>query len=371
MKVNPISDPLAGVDHLTKGISTIIGSPQMMMKTIANSHIDKPAIAYSTGSVSSAEYSDTKAGTKADFNHSYSALVIEEDPAIESFHIRVLNSSEDGSFYDIGHYYSGNIKTTSERIQALILGDEHVTHIDSTVKAATFTNNDSIVNHLLPMYIVRHDLLDFESRSHHSEKASSNYKKHITNSDNVLDELNNTLSYLIETTPPFSKSIIVDSNHNSHLDQWLDRAGPVIQYDPKNMEIYHKLWTLKINAMNNGIEGSAFELWCKTTSVLKNIIFLQEASSFKISDIELAYHSNHGINGSRGSAAQFAKLGCKTVIGHSHSPQIIHGCYNVGHSCVSKMSYNKGPSSWEQAHCIINPDGKRQMIFINQGKWRR
>lgn len=372
MKVSPTSDPLSGVDNLTKGYSTIVGSPRIAMKTVANGHIEKPAIAYSTGTVSVARYSNTKAGTLANFNHSYSALVVEEDTSIQSFHIRVLNSNlEDGSFYDIGTYYSGNTVKTVTRIPAIVLGDEHVAQIDPDVKSATFTNRDSIVNMLQPEYLIRHDLLDFESRSHHSKDLFSTFAKYVNKRSSVEDELNMTLKYLIETTPSNSHSIIVDSNHNSHLDQWLNNGTAEIRYDPENMRIYFSLMNLKLESLERKENVGAFELWCRNLPLTHNIKFLKESDSFKLCGIELSYHADKGVNGSKGSAKQYSKLGRKCVVGHSHSPTIVQSCYVVGHSSLSKMGYNTGPSSWHQAHCLINPDGKRQIIFINQGKWRR
>ena len=101
-----------------------------------------------------------------------------------------------------------------------------------------------------------------------------------------------------------------------------------------------------------------------------NLIFVAD-ESFKIYDIELGIHGHAGTNGSKGSSTQFAKLGTKTISAHHHSPQITNGNYIVGTSSELKLDYNKGPSSWNHAHCIIQPNGKRQMIFINSGKWRR
>jgi len=86
-----------------------------------------------------------------------------------------------------------------------------------------------------------------------------------------------------------------------------------------------------------------------------------------IYDIECGMHSHKGPNGARGNILAFSKLPVKTVIGHSHSPQIKWGSYQVGVSCALSHGYNQGLSGWAYANVIINKYGKRQMIVLN--KW--
>ena len=52
------------------------------------------------------------------------------------------------------------------------------------------------------------------------------------------------------------------------------------------------------------------------------------------------------------------------VIGHSHTPGIKWGTYQVGISCGMKHGYNQGLSSWAYASVTINDRGIRQMISI-------
>jgi hypothetical protein len=361
-------NPLSGFDAMCKGTSLIVPSPQIMMKTVAINHVKEPAIIYTTGCISKPRYVNSKAGEKASFNHSYAALVVEEDD--DCFHIRVLNADDNGGFYDLDTYYNNFTNISGHRIPAIVLGDEHVIHIDDSVKNATFDSNDSICSVLSPEYLIRHDVLDFHSASHHHKyDFFTQYKKYIDGTNKVEDELQLTMNYLINTTPSNSKSIIVDSNHNNHLDVWLNSID--IKREPWNAKLYHNLMYLKLDDLDNGGEKSSFELWAGDVATSKGIKFINNNESFKIHDIELGFHGHYGVNGSRGSSAQFSRLGSKTIIGHSHSPSIYEGSYCVGHSCKSKLEYNKGPSSWHHAHCIIQPNGKRQMIFIKNGKWRR
>lgn len=362
--------PLAGWDAGTKGKSLIVPSPQITMKTVAKDHVNCPSIMYTTGCVSEHTYLSTKSGEKAIFNHSYAALVVEEDKDINDFHIRVLNADEDGSFYDVDKKYDGTTITSNNRIPAIVIGDEHVKFIDPLVKAATFENSDSIVNTLNPEVLVRHDVLDFYSASHHHDRDRFlQYKKFLTGDNDVESELKLTIEYLKATTPANSVSYLVESNHNKHLTQWLNKTADKIDFT--NIVVYHELCALKFRAIRDNLDKDAFELWAEQNYNTNNIKFLATNETYKILNIEIGLHGDNGTNGSRGSAAQFAKLGQKTIVGHSHSPGIEEGSYVVGHSCIRNMGYNKGPSSWNQAHCLIQPNGKRQMIFIKQGKWKR
>ena len=60
----------------------------------------------------------------------------------------------------------------------------------------------------------------------------------------------------------------------------------------------------------------------------------------------------------------------KNVTGHVHSPCIDKGNYTVGTSSRFDLSYVSGLSAWDHTHCLIQPNGKRQMIFIRNGKYR-
>ena len=120
----------------------------------------------------------------------------------------------------------------------------------------------------------------------------------------------------------------------------------------------------------------AFELWCnepldqRGLAVSENIRFLKRDESYMIADIEIGFHGDVGINGARGSISSFAKIGPKTVIGHSHSPGITEGAYQVGVSARKDLEYAIGPSSWLHTHCIIYPNGSRALINVINGEWR-
>ncbi|MFM1781349.1 MAG: hypothetical protein RLZZ181_114, partial [Pseudomonadota bacterium] len=60
----------------------------------------------------------------------------------------------------------------------------------------------------------------------------------------------------------------------------------------------------------------------------------------------------------------------KSVTGHSHTPQILRDVYVVGTSTDTKPDYGKGgPNSWMNTHCIVYPNGTRQLVNMIEGKF--
>lgn len=364
--------PLSGLDSITKGVSTIIGHNQLAMKTLPVQSDDIPVLLTTTGTLSEKNYSTSKQGYKAEFNHSNSAIAVELDDDI--FHLRHLNFDGSG-FYDLEYQYTDKVVKTS-KITAIVTGDEHTTFADPLVKAATYTNVNSIVKLLNPEYIVRHDLLDCYSVSHHHKhNIFTQYAKFISGTNNLETELNNTINYVVETTPENVDNLIVASNHNDHLLRWLNEC--VIVNEPWNALLYHSLMYKMLDnthmTQSKAVYPNPFELYAKDrfTNKNTNVRFLSRNQTYKIYDIEIASHGDRGNNGSRGSRLQFANLPSKTIIGHSHSPGIEKGCYQVGTSSFKQLEYNSGASSWLNTHCLIYPNGKRQLINIINGKWRK
>lgn len=360
--------PLTSLDPLTMGKSTIFGHGQLSMKTIPVNKNSHPIIITTTGSVSNnTNYSDSKAGYTAKFNHCNSAIVVEIENE-NDFHLRQLIADENNGFYDLDRYYSKDLVCYNEDgIEALITGDEHVINMDIDVINATYIENNSIVKILHPKYIIRHDVLDCYSISHHHNKSKfTKYFKNLNKHNSIKNELDITCKFINLTTPKNSKTIIVDSNHNNHLLRWLDENEPD-NSSIENVYVYHKLWTL---ILENESVINPFKLWYQHYHKNDNVEFLDKDEKLYIKDILVSMHGDIGPNGSRGSRKNISKLSDKTVIGHSHSPGIEKGCYQVGTSSELSLDYNVGPSSWMHTHCIIHKNGKRQLINIIKGKWR-
>lgn len=379
-----VDSPLSGIEGLSKGSSVIVPHPQLALRTLPRQTEKYPAIATTTGAITEKFYSNTKSGFKAGFNHSFSAVLVEYDDSDDHF-IRHLNFDGAG-FFDLGTYYGDSqfnednyiedvwIEPGQRSVVALVTGDSHVMFHDSEVAQATFFASDSITKTLNPEVIVRHDVLDFFSRSHHSKNDwILNYAKHHEGkAGNIQTELEEVIEFINDTTPKDTKNVIVASNHNNHLKRWLLESDP--KTDPENALLYH--W-LSYNVLKHTkiVDGTVvqtpdpFRLYCEG-KMTRETVFLGESDSYKIMGIEVGLHGHVGVNGARGSAKAFSNVPMKTISAHQHTVNIDKGAYVVGTSSKFKLPYVKGLSSWDHAHCIIHANGKRQLIFIRNGKWR-
>ncbi len=362
-------NPLGGLDSLTKGKSLIVPHNQMQMRSLPVHPSKPPVLLHTTGTISAPQYTNTKAGEKALFNHSNAAVVVEFDNA-GSYHVRVLNCDESDGFYDIDGYYNAEVFVELDGVEAIIMGDEHAFVNSEEVRNATYFNDDSIVNTLKPNAIVRHDVLDCFTVSHHHRRDKMlEYSKFSKGMNKITDELEETLQYLENTTPDGVTSYIVSSNHHDHLNRWLNEAKP--KEEPWNAKFYHKLSYLMMEAIDEAPSihvPDAFALYAKSEGCKS--IFVGRDNPLTICGIELSNHGDVGANGSKGSIGQFGKFSDKLVVGHSHSPGINKGAYQVGTSTPKKLEYTKGHSSWMNTHCVIYRNGKRQLISIINGKWK-
>jgi hypothetical protein len=367
-------NPLAGLESLSRGDTLIIPSPQLRMKASAVSASRHPAILHTTGAVSHPQYANNKVGEKALFNHSYSAVLVDID-SDNDFHIRVLSCDQENRFRDLGEVWSANSINGPDGFDAptaLVTGDEHAIFASPSVKEATYTNSDSIVRVLKPTFVVRHDVLDMYSGSHHHRgDAIKTVAKHAFGMDKVEDELEKTVNYIKETTIGEYFNIIVPSNHSDHLTKWLSTVD--IKQEPWNALFYHKMMYNVLSTLKQTESGVSyadpFKLYCESVGA-PNTRFLAHGESFSVSGVELGSHGHEGKNGARGSINQYADLSQRYVIGHSHTPGIIYGAYQVGTSSNLKLEYTRGPSSWIACHCVVYSNGKRQLINVINGKWR-
>lgn len=370
-------NPLSGLEALTMGKTTIVGHNQLEMRSCSRLKADHPVILISTGTVSEENYSDTKDGFKARGTHNNSAIVVEIDRANDLFHFRHVEADKHGSFYDIDGYWTRHGKSNHPVIvEALITGDEHAIMTDVDNMKAVYTGPGSIAKTLIPKRVYRHDILDSYAISHHhKDKFFLNVMKRDGGWDNLEDELRMTKEY-IEHTSTFlgegAVNYIVGANHNDHLLKWLE--CPRASLSVTNARIYTQLRSLMLqDSEPKQIPFNVpdpFKLWFNSTPTKSSVEFISRNESHKVRGIELAMHGDVGPNGSRGSLVSLSKTGTPCVIGHSHSPGIEKQCYQVGTSTPMRLEYNHGLTSWMNTHCVIYPNGKRQLLNVIKGKWR-
>lgn len=359
-------NPLSGLETLSYADSAIFGHPQIQMRTVATPQNRLPKILMTTGSVSKKSYSKSKSGVKGEFHHSLGAAVIEF--AGDKYHVRSVSGDAKGEFYDLENHATPTGVRKSPGVEALVVGDEHTLFTDPEVIEATFTGSRSIANTLKPHFIVRHDVIDSYTISHHhNDRPSIQYAKNKTGMNSLLMELEHTARYIEKTTPKGSTSVIVPSNHHNHIRQWLEECD--WKREPWNAKLYHELWVAWLQAIDNKESFHPFTYWMKK-NCKADVLYLTDDYPFVVKDIYCGYHGDKGLDGAKGNIRAFAKIGVKTIIGHWHAPGIEKGCTQIGTSTKLKLEYTSGPSSWLNSHAVIHPNGKRQIINIINGEWR-
>lgn len=359
--------PLTGFDAFAGAAWGIFGHPKIQLRAIPGAEREARVLV-TTGAITEPNYTVSKAGAKGAAHHVHGAVIVEVD-AVGAFHLRHINATDDGAFIDLGDSYTPWGVEPAERPLALVMGDVHVAGADADVVEATLRAPDSIARALRPERIVYHDLFDMRARSHHVRRDPDAMFERACGPqpDSVEDEVVEAIRFLDET-PLDADPIVVPSNHDEHLDRWLREASP--NDDPINARFFHELRALKLRRYEaDGEWTPALELLYEARG-RGRARFLRRDETYQVGSIECGFHGDAGLNGSRGSMAAYARLGAKTVIGHSHTPGILDGCYQVGCTAELDQGYNRTPSSWMHAHCLIYANSKRTLIFVRDGKWR-
>jgi len=375
--------PLYGLDGETGLDSAVMGHPKIQLKAVATPSQALPKILTSSGAITVPNYTDSGAGWRGYDHHSFGAVVVELDRENEIFHLRHIHGDkETGSFYDLDRYYTPKTSSDSPRIPALITGDSHALFMDPDVEKATYTAHDSIVNILKPENLVLHDVMDGYSISHHHKNNDVvRQGKHRYGMNNVEKELQITADFIDRISLDHMMTYIVKSNHDEHFDKWLQECD--YKNDLENAQFFHYMkynqskWLTPKEGSKPGFKTiDPFEFWCNHPDTQRGlqkkerVKVLKRDESLVLKSIELGFHGDKGTGGSRGSLKQFSKVGPKVVIGHSHTPGIYEGAYQVGVSSYMDLEYKTGCDSWLQTHCVVYPDGKRTLINVIRGKWR-
>lgn len=364
------SAPLMGFETVTGALSGIIAHPKVAFTTVPTPQSKLPKILTTTGAVTQKNYIPSKAGKKAEHHHTFGACVVEVDG--RKFHLRQVNAVRDGSFIDLDTEYRG-AKTRKVPAAALVMGDTHVEFVDPKVVKATF-GRGGLLDVLKPKQLVWHDLHDFFSRNHHHRgEVFVNYAKHKEGRDDVEKWLKHTFAFVDRYSPPGVTNVFVPSNHPDALARWVKESDP--KTDPLNCVFWAKTFQAMLLGTSWTDSGPStidpFTYWGKQwLKCADRTRFLSRGESYSINGIDVSHHGDKGAGGTRGSRQQFARIGAKSVIGHSHAPGITDGAYQVGTNSRLKLEYNAGLSGWLQTDCVVYANGKRSLITIVDGEWR-
>lgn len=358
--------PLSGFESLTGSSSGIFGHTKVQMACVPTPQGRYPKILTTTGAVTIKNFTDSKAGKKGEFHFTLGAVVVEIIG--KKFFLRHVNyDTKYGSFIDLDREYSINGVADAPQPLAIVLGDTHRASMDKTVEKVTF-GKGGIVETLNPKHLVFHDLHDGAATNHHTRKDPfAQVAKRVADLHIVEKEIEDDVKWLKKVVGK-RKGVIVPSNHDDFLARWLREQD--WRLDPENAEFYLKTALELVREIKGGNEvPHPFAYWVDRLKDKAPITCLSRDESFTLGGIELAMHGDQGPNGSRGSVQNLRRIGVKTMVGHSHSPAIEEGCWQVGTSTPLRLDYNSGPSSWLNCHGLIHANGKRQLLMIIDGHW--
>lgn len=347
-------NPTNGIELFGDGASVIVGSPRIEMRSVPVLPTQKQKFLYSTGTTTVPNFTDSVAGGKAEAHHSFGFVIVEIE-SDEVVHLRSVSADEDGNFNDL-IYRVENGEITHETVECLVWGDSHFAQKDDNVTNAF----RGVCESLGVTTSVLHDVFDSKSMNVHNEKDFiTKHKLWKTGEDDLQKELDQMYDELNWFEDNMKETIIVSSNHDDMLDRAMKQGD--WRNNLKNAEIFLDMLklTLSLKAENGIIPYYINEKY-------NHIYALGMDDSYVLHGVEVALHGHRSSNGSKGNIQSFSRLSQKTIIGHSHSPAIRWGCYQVGLTCGMEHGYNKGLTSWAYASCTLNKYGKRQMIILNK-----
>lgn len=355
------SRPLSGFEVFCGANSGIFGHPKRALECIPTAK-RTPRLLLTTGACTLPNYTDTKAGKKGHAHHALGALIVEiEDDG--TYYLRHVSATREGSFTDLDLVYSAEGVTKAPPALAISFGDLHVGREEPEVLKAT----RELVDLIKPRHIFLHDVLDFRSRNHHERTLRGNYPKH-------ADEVEVEVAAAVKAVNEIDswgdhQTVVVRSNHDSALEKWLEECKPAA--DLVNAPYYFGLWHRMFEARRcTGSFPDAFAAEGKRIGVSDKVRFLGANESVTLKGVNFGFHGHVGPNGSRGNPNSFARLGVKTVTGHTHTACIRDGNFTAGVKAQLDHGYNLLPSSWIHADVVQYHDGKRTLIVYVNGKFR-
>jgi hypothetical protein len=366
--------PLSGLEGYTGRASAIFPHTKIAMESVASGKNEGTKLLYTTGTVTLRNYIQRKAGLKAEFHHTYGALLVEVNSNGNWFCRQLNASGKDGTIYDLDLCAKDGEVTSGHKVKAITFGDVHAAQVDPGV-AELGWGPGGMIDALQPHEVHLHDLLDFRARNHHDTRnCHLNFQKYVTGLDNVQEEIEGCVELVQSMQREGCKVVVVQSNHDNALLRWLREAD--YRNDPTNAIIFLKCQARVYESIARQEENFHLLEWVmQQLGTDRKVQFLRTDESYilcrdRSGGIECGMHGHDGANGTKGSALGFSKMGRKANIGHTHQAQIMEGVFVAGTSSKLDLGYNSGPSSWTHSHIITYQNGKRAIVTMYGGAWR-
>lgn len=365
-------NPITGMSEISQTMGSFISaSPKQLLEYDTVSANKLPHARMTTGACTLPNYKTTRGtslrlGYLAHFQHLIGAVIVEiQDDNI--YHFRQVQAAEDGSFCDLGLKY--NKKTVTKEVPILVMGDYHAGEHDESAVGAWI----ELINQLEIDEVVFHDMFNGNSVNPHEEQDIMLRSERARKGLNVLENelvIASTEIDRILGLKSVKKGVIVKSNHDDMIDRWLRKAK--YTKDPMNFEFGTALSANIMAASKKGIDKDFFKTGLELTKNPKHankIKWLGVDEDYAVGGVNLGAHGDKGPNGARGSIKSLAKSYPRCVIGHSHTPGIWKGAFQVGTTSLLRLGYNRGPSSWIHCSCLVYRNGQRQLINSIDGSW--
>jgi len=352
IKIQPTATiPLTGFESISGSSSAIFGHPKVQMDTLPALDGSVTKFLMTTGSVTMPNYSDSKAGKKGEFHHTFGFVIVEvkdKDTVIP----RQVTACKDGSFSDLFYNVKEGKITKIKQVNAFVLGDKHIDQLDEPLEVKQI----ELMNIINPDKTFVHDIFNGTSVNHHNEKDPIlSYELQKSGKNLIKRELDDMYKWIQKMIK--YNLVIVSSNHNDWLDRYV--KGKDWKRDISNAMEYMELTKISLSGLaKKGLISYLIEQ--KFGSKVKT---LGRDESFKIHDWTMNLHGDISANGSRGNIHGFRKMSTKMIVADSHTPRRLDGVVYAGTSSLLRCGYNIGASSWAFCDVIIHKDKKAQQIL--------
>ena len=358
IKIQPTAaTPLTGLEGLSGTKSCIFGHPKVHFKVIPALEGYEPKMMFTTGAVTKPNYTDSKAGKKGEFHHTYGFVIVEVKDK-NTFFIRQVTANASGDFTDLIYSVSAEAVSKINKIAYFNVGDKHIgVHCPQTEKS-----QEGLLNYFKPQNTIVHDVFNGTSVNHHIEKDPIKKYALQLNGDNLIKkEFDNLYKWAAKWLK--YNLVVISSNHNDWVDRYIKSMD--WKKDIPNAAEYMRLAQLLLSgAAKHGIV--AYMLKERFGNKIRTI---GRNESFRIKGIELSQHGDVGMNGARGSMLGFKKLSTKIDVMHTHAPAREDGVMYGGTSTILRQDYMVGASNHKNADIICHLDGKRQhIIYMGKSK---
>lgn len=352
IKIQPTATiPLTGFESISGACSAIFGHPKVQLDTLPALDGSVTKFLMTTGSVTMPNYSDSKAGKKGEFHHTFGFVIVEvkdKDTVIP----RQVTACKDGSFSDLFYNVKNGKITKINEVDAFVMGDKHINQLDEDLEVQQV----KLMNIINPKRTLVHDIFNGTSVNHHNEKDPIlSYELQKSGKNLIKRELDEMYTWIQKMLK--YNLVIVASNHNDWLDRYV--KGKDWKRDISNAMEYMELTKISLS----GLAKKGLIAYLIEQRFGKNVKTLGRDESYKVNEFVLSSHGDIGANGSRGGMHNFRKLSTKMIVADSHTPRRLDGVVYAGTSSLLRCGYNIGASSWAFCDVILHKDKKAQQIL--------